>query len=661
MIEEIQRGLKSPDVDERRSAVLRLKGGGALGQEEVIALLLEAMRDGSWRVRKTAQEILLEEYPIDSYIKGLLGLLYVEDNAGARNAAIETLTVLNKKSTPYLIEAFETPNNDVRKFIIDVLGQFRDKRAMALMVKALKDEDENVMASAIEHLGTIGDPSVMDAIVEILQSEEIWTAYPAADALGRIGDKKALPALIKALERKPLREPVLKAIGNIADPGSLDHIVSFLQDKSGSVQEEALKAMEMLYHKGVQERLITDELKKAFGAGSVDIMVRHAWSSKPEVRVSAILMLGLLKDESALVPLLELSLEEEFAGDVKRALTFIGREKPEALVPLFDKQDPYLKRFVCEVAEDVASVVFRDKLKGFLKDEDGHVRAVAARGLANIGKEMDIALLKEMMADNYADVQDSSVAALAKYGDALDIEEFMAMLKDGNPVLRTGAANLLGKLKALQAVPALGFALKDGNVNVRRAVVGALSNIGTADSVKHLSLALTDEDTDVRSSAALSLGMVGEEGAIVPLCLLLNDPDDMVKVAAIKSLGMLRMPETVGALIKKLSDENGFVVTTAIGSLGRLGGPEAHDALAAMLGSADGEIARTAIKAISGFEGVQDLILPFLRHEDWATRVAAVEALATNATDLVRAELEKLFDEEEDPAVKSAVKSSLNV
>ena len=180
------------------------------------------MKDVSWRVRKTAVDILFQDYPVEEYIGGLIELLYIEDNAGARNSAIEALIRLGKRATVYLVEAFKTPNRDVRKFIIDVLGELMDNRSLGLMLEAIRDEDENVSATAVEHLGKVGEPSVVDALLEILDGGELWTAYPAADALGRIGDRKAVPHLLQALERKPLREPVLKALGLLADPRRWD-------------------------------------------------------------------------------------------------------------------------------------------------------------------------------------------------------------------------------------------------------------------------------------------------------------------------------------------------------------------------------------------------------------------------------------------------------
>ncbi len=656
-MQELEKLLDNEDVEVRREAVERLRGNPS---DTSIGLLLKAMKDVSWRVRKTAVDILLGEYPVEAYIGGLIALLYLDDNAGARNSAIETLIKLDKKATSFLIEAFNTQNRDVRKFIIDVLGEFKDKRSLPLMLDALKDEDDNVRASAVEHLGKIGEPAVVNALIEILESGDLWTAYPAADALGRIGDRRAIPSLIKTLSIKTLREPVLKALGRFSAPETLKHIVPLLEDSSKTIQEEAVKTIKSFYHSGVREELIAEEMRKFFGNRIIDILVSHAWSNKPDVRISAILLLGLMKDERALAPLLELSLEEDLAEDVKRALVFIGKDKPEVILPLFDTVSPYQKRFICSVAGELASPAFYDMFEKQLTDDDGHVRRLAALSLSRIGDMRAITPIKNLLSDIYEDVQEAAVIALSNLKAGLAVDEFVRTLSDRNPVLRKNFVLLLGEIGAVEAVHAIGFALKDDDINVRHAVVRALSMIKTDDSIKYLTLALTDENPDIRASAALSLGSIKGKGVSESLVLLLTDPDDAVRVAAVKALGELGEKNTAGNLIRVLSDPNGFVVTAAIESLSKIGGESARDALINMLFSEDKEIKRTSIKALAPFEGIEDKLLPYLNDDDWATRIAAVEVLGTRAAGNVKVELERLLDKEDDPIVRKAIEESLN-
>lgn len=657
-IQNLDRLLNSEDVEVRREAVASLSGKSG---DLYMLMLLRSLEDVNWRVRSTAMDILIEEHPVEKFIEGLIRLLYLDDNVGARNSAIGALIRLNKKATPFLIEAFKTPNRDVRKFIIDVLGEYEDTRSLPLMLDALKDEDENVRATAIEHIGKIRESSVVDALIAILESDDIWTAYPAADALGRIGDKKAIPSLIKALQKKTLRGPAIKALSSIADPMTLQYIVPFLEDSSKTTQEDAILGIQRFYHKGVREEIIIDSIKSILGDRILETLIEQIWSVKPDVRISAILILGMMKDERALRPLLDVSQDENFREEVKRALVFIGKDKPEFLLDLFETDNAYQKRFLCEVAGSIASPVYFATLEKLLSDEDGHVRSLTAIAISRLGNQKAIEPLKRLLTDPYEDVQEAAVRALSNLREGLSTTELLDMLDEPIPLQRKNVSLLLGRIGATEAIPALGFVLKDAHVSVRKAVIEAFSHLKTKESISFLILALTDEEPDIRALSALSLGSLGGEGSFEALSLLLSDPDDAVRVAVTKALGILKDTRAVNPLIRLLTDDNGFVIATAIESLGKLGGDEARKALLHKLISEDPEIRRTAIKALAGFSDVDKKVLPFLNDDDWATRLAAVEVLGTKPKGNIKRELERLLDVEEDPVVKKAVKESLGV
>ncbi len=658
MPKDLKNLLKSNDTEVRRRAIETLRENRDASQ---IPLLLEGMKDESWRVRKTATEILQMQYTLEEYIGGVISLLYIDDDAGARNSAIDLLVVLGKAAIPYLIDAFQTDNGDVRKFIIDVIGEISDKRALPLLLNALKDEDENVKASAVEHLGKLREPTVVDALLQILQGDDLWTAYPAADALGRIGDRKAIPFLVRALDNKTLREPSLRALASFADTSTLDAIVPLLISGSRSVKEEALRTINDFYKKGIGETAIAEKLKEHLGDDTLDVVLQFAWSTKKDIRLIGILLLGLLKDSEAVQPLLDMSSEEEFQDEIKRALVFIGREIPDYIIGLFSNLHAGKKRFIMEVAVETGKSEFCDLFKEFLGDEDGHVRALAVRGISGIGDGSLVELILPLLDDEYQDVQEAAIDALVRLSDGVDRERLKEGLSSESANVRRNSAIILGRMDSVESVAAIGFLIKDSNVSVRKSAVKALALIQDPDIVKHIMIALTDEVPDIRVTAAYALGLSRAKEAVAPLVLLLADPDESVRVAAAKALSLKGDPDTVGPLITALSDSNGFVVTAAIETLGAIGTDEAKDAIVSMLPSEDEEIKRTAISALIHFEGINDVILPFLRDPDWATRKTAVEVLGrSGGRDVVKA-LETVYDDEADPIVRGAIKEVLNV
>lgn len=647
--------LTESEIEIKRKAIEDLR---TQSHDIAIPALLKAMEDYSWRIRKLASDILIENFPLPEYINGLIRLLYMEDNAGARNSAIESLIRLGKMATPYLIKAFGTDNRDVRKFIIDILGQTKDRKVIPLLLQGLKDEDENVRASAVEHLGQMGEAKVVDALIEILCGDDVWTAFPAADALGRIGDRKAIPYLLRSLSVKALREPVIAALGRLADPDTLEHVIPFILDKSRTIQEVALKTVETFYHRGIPAEAISRELQK-YGSEMAERLLSMAWSKRDEIRASAIMLLGLLRDESTLPSLLDLSMDERFSDDVKRAIIFIGKNNPSALLPFLETDNIHKKRFIIEAMAEIAAQEYYTHFKALVVDRDGHIRAMSAIGLARIANPEAIDLILPLLSDPYEDVQEAAISALSLFGKEIDIDRLTNLLFDRDTRLRKNAAILIGKIGASETVNSLGFALKDEDLSVRYAVTEALSALGVDEANRYLLVALTDESPGIRASAAIGLASSSGKEAVEPLILLLNDSDDSVRVAAAKALGMTGDAKAIPALIKALNDRNGFVVTTAIMALGRLGGGDARDALIKMIDSDDREIRRTAIRSLASFDDTDNLILPFLFDKDWATRLAAVEVLCGKFNPAILPEIKRLYDLEEDEVVRKAIRKCL--
>ncbi len=660
-IDDIRRQFGRRSADTRREAALRLRGRSrGAHADESVALLLDALRDPDWRVRKSSMEVLIGEYPLELYIESLIGLLSLKENAEARNSAIEALVKLDKRATPYLVEAFGTPDAGMRKFIVDIIGEVADENAFPVLLGALGDEDENVKASAVECLGSIKKPSAVASLIEVLRGDDLWTAYPAAETLGKLGDKRAVPALIAALERKPLREPALRALGGVADAEALGNIVPLIKDRSKAVRQEALIAIKTLYHRGVTEREISEALSDGLGEDAVEVLLGHTQGTRAEARAAAILCLGLLKDEWAARTLLDVCSEDDCREDVKRALIYVCREKPQTLLPLTCTDNVKITRLVCEIMAEVASKEYGNVMLSFLDSKDGHVRATAALGLGRAGAQLAVEKIKDLLADPYEDVQDAAVRSLACMKEGLDIEGLLPSLKSENAVLRKNTALLLGAAGFTEAVSALEFAMKDGEASVRKAAVTALCMLDTGESARFVMNALADEDPGIRMAAAQKLGGAGREEHLKPVSLLLSDPDDMVKAAAARALGAIGSDAAVSSLVGLVSHENGFVVTAALDSLGKLGGGEAKEAIVSALSTGDDEIRRTAIKSLAGLPGTEDFILPFIKNSDWATRAAAAESLKGAASGRARGEMERALESEADPVVRKALEEAID-
>lgn len=653
MSKKLENLLKHKDTEIRRQALKDLRK-----QENdlftVVPILIKSLEDESWRVRKTAIEILADIRG-ETVIKELINTLYREDNANARNSAIEALVVLGSEATDYLIKTFKSSSGDVRKFIIDILGSTGDLDALPLLLKALEDKEENVRTSAVEHLGNIQkNESVVNALIAILKSGDVWVAYHAADALGRIGDEKAVDALISVLPQKALRKPVINALGQIADARSLTSIVPFLKDESKTIREETVNAIKRFFQKGISEKTIVERIKSTFGNEAANILLPHIQSNKKEVRAAAILLMGLFKDKKAVAPLLEMSAEEELYESIIKALVFIGKSKPELLIPFFSVGDPYQRRVICEVAGRIGAIVFFKPLIGCLKDEDGHVRGKAAIALSNLNNPEAIKYIKPLLLDEHENIQEEAIKSLSKFKKWLNLNEIIMGLSDKNPTLRRNSAMLLGFLGERSSLEALGRALKDSSISVRRVVVEALGAVDGTNAVKFLLLALTDESPEVRRIAAIAIGRMRAKEGIESLVLLLLDSDVQVRAAAAKGLGNIRNKKAIEPLMRLLSDESGFVKTAVIEALRNFKDRRVKNALLQLLNERDAEIRSVAIESLASFDGIAQDIIPLLKDKEWFVRKKAVDVLGKFFKDESHVYLTEVANTDKDFQVREA-------
>jgi HEAT repeat protein len=639
------------NAEVRRQAIidLRKRETNAIN---ITPILIKSLWDDDWRVRKTAVEILLDIRG-EAVTKELINTLYCEENANARNSAIEVLIALGHESIDYLIEAYKNANPDVKKFIIDIIGSMADLKALPLLLKALEDKDENVRAAAVEHLGNIrNNASVVKALIAILKKADVWVAYPAAEALGRIGDAKAVSALISVLSQKALRKPVIWALGQIAEVSSLATVVYYLKDKSKTVREETIKAVERFFQKGISEETIIENVKRAYGNEIVQILLPHTQSDKKDVRTSAILLLGLLKDKTAIAPLLEMSVEEDLQESIVKALVFIGKSMPESLVPFFDVSDSYQRRIVCEVVGRVNAAIFFKPLVACIKDEDGHVRAKAVIALSNLDNPKAVKYIRPLLLDEYEDVQESAIKGLARLKKWIDLEEIIMGLSDKNHAMRMNSAILLGFLREQGSVEALGVALKDSDARVRVAVAEALGVIGGPGAIEYLLLALSDEFSKVRRIAAIALGRMRVDEGVEPLILLLRDSDIWVRAGAARGLGEIGNKKAAEPLIKQLSDESGFVRTTVIEALCRFKEEKVKNVLLQLLSDKDPEIRSTAVESLASFDGIAQDIIPLLKDRVWAVRKKVVDVLGSFFRDESLAYLKEIANTDDDSQVR---------
>ncbi len=651
--------LGSSDAEERREAVLALAGAGS----KALPLLFRAIGDVDWRVRKTAVEALLSLGGAN-VITGLIQALSAHDNAGARNSAIEALVRIGAEAVDPLLGIIETPDPDVRKFVVDTLGDIRDRRAVPALIDRLGDVDENIRVAAAEALGKIRDRRAVDALLVCLtRYDQGWLDYAAAEALGEIGDERALGPLLAALGRSSLREAVLEALGKIGNATTLGPLVASLADPLRIVREVSTVALAAIYQKSdaAERRKIVSIVRTGLNERATDFLEEVLMTSAGELQRATIAVLGWTGRENSIKKLFALLNEEDLAEPVVRSLAHIDPGKTRFLTGYLTNDNSLVRQTVVQVLGECCMTSAEDALIPLLQDENGHVRSTAAAALGRIGSRKAVAGLLALLQDEYENVQEAAIQALAAIGDESVLDTLLKDFSSREAYLRRNIARLLGNFSSQRAQDALAFALKDEEPAVRKAVVHSLGNIAGGKALRSLLLAVTDDDPEVRMLAAEALGSLAAPEARDALIPLLEDVDLWVKAAAARGLGNIGGDRAGEVLTSYLGTASDIFLLAIAEVLGKLKYPHALGQLTALADHTDPEVRKTVLLALSNYEGaaVARTVAARLSDPHWSVRKAAIEVITHKRSAAVDALLAKLVEEDPDATVRQAAKKAL--
>ncbi len=657
--EFLRRKLRSSDAEERREAAVDLSRAG----RTAVPLLMLAVGDTDWRVRKTAVEALVALRGGD-VIEGLIHALGAHDNAGARNSAIEALIHIGSEAVDALLAALKTPDVDVRKFIVDILGDMKDPRAVPPLLSLLDDPDENIRVAAAEALGKIKDRRAVDALISCLtRSDQSWLDYAAAEALGEIGDERALGPLLTALGRSSLREPVLESLGKIGNMNTLAPLIAGLADTLRIVREVSVVALSTIFRKSEREerKKIVKTVKKNVSDRAIDFLEELLITSGGELQKASISVLGWAGRESSLPKLLSLLREEELEEPVAQALKNAEGSNVRLLLGYLTNSNALVRRVVARVMGEIGSSEAEAPLIGLLADENGHVRSNAAEALGLLRSRNAVKPLLALLEDEYESVHDSAIHALANIGDESVLDSLVKDFTARDAAMRRNIALLLGKFATEKAADALVFALKDEEPDVRKAVVQALGSLPAAKAVRPLLLAITDDDPEVRMLAVDALGKTNGPHVQETLIPLLEDEDLWVRAAAARGLGRAGGAKIAKILVEHLNKASDIFLLALVEVLGKLHVEHALDPLLKLAEHTDPEVRKTVLSSLSAYGGpnVQNTVIRRLSDPHWSVRKAAVEILRVRKDSSAGPILEKMAEEDPDNIVRQAAREAL--
>ncbi|MCA9115282.1 MAG: HEAT repeat domain-containing protein [Planctomycetaceae bacterium] len=342
------------EVIEIKSPLFRSHAAEALGQigdPKAVPTLQRLVDDSSPIVRLNAV-IALGRIPDANSVRPLAARLTDEDE-DVRLAAVTALeSIGDERAADPLAGLLADRSDRVRLAATVALGELGDARATAPLLKYAEQEDLEVRLQAMGALKKLKDPAATRCLLGLLGHREHRIRERAVDILGHCGDSEVAERLEQVLRQdraEDVRAAAAKALGEIADPVSVDVLSNALTDQF-SVRCRAIVSLGQIGDDSAQPALLA--------------MLKD---QTPEVRFhacNAIGEAGLKSARPALEPLLYDSspMAQRAAA---RALVRLGDPRGESLL-----EDRQLKKWQGRAVPDrgMGSVSWKDRLAGFVPD-----------------------------------------------------------------------------------------------------------------------------------------------------------------------------------------------------------------------------------------------------------------------------------------------------
>ncbi len=659
--------LSSPDEEARYRAAM-----SAIGLDDsskALRVLARCLGDESWRVRKAAVEGLLSCPEREKVVELSLEALADEENAGSRNAAAETLVGMGAEATERLVHRLDDPREDVRKMLVDTLGEIGRPAATRALAGRLGDQDENVRSAAAEALGKIGGEEAQAILMDMLDRGDLLLTISTLEALGRSGAVVPFSKLEHLIEKRLVRRPLLVLLARLEGDEVLEAILSCLKDPSRGTRESALAALAQWCdaHDSERSRLASFVSRARF---SVSLGREGLGSESFEARAAAMDLLAIAGDPRVAPGIIRAADDERLQERALSAIERLGAEAARELVREFQTLTVTGQTTALESLKGFPDELCTKHMISCLEHNDTRVRLAAVDALAGAAKSRAIEPMAAMLGCSDRLLAGAVVSAMSRLGQS-DMKSVLAAcercLASEDALKVADACRVISEMGQPVEMSLLLQVLRHQDPIAREAAASALAGVDRREVVEQLRHALADESTSVREAVARSLGTHGGEEAVKALLVALKDEEPTVSGAAAEALGSRNDPSLGKNLLCVLGSPErpgpAPAAFEALRAICRIRAPETAEALRQAAAHPEGEVAKEAVciaEELAGEEGVR-VLLVCARHPAWDVRRAAAAALGRLGNSLVLPEMELLARDEEDEMVAEAMAEAIRV
>ncbi|CAN5616748.1 HEAT repeat domain-containing protein [soil metagenome] len=664
-LEEAAAQLRDPSPEVRRRITQEL---AELDLPGAAALVVRALADDDWRVRKEAVATAAIVPKRDEMLRGLAGALADRDDVGLRNAAVEALVAIGPDAIGVALDALKKLDADGRKLAVEALGGIPDDRTAEALAHALDDEDLNVRYAVVEALGAARVTSeavrqrAWAALAERLDGDDSQMRLAALEALLRLEAPLGFRTIEPLLLDPILRRLAMRALAHSPEEESARALARALLDRDHVVVDSALTSLAAWIRASMHRPL--EFLRVQLAEDAVADRVLGRFADREELAADLLLVYAVLGGPAQVSAVLAALDDPDLAPKLEEATTILARDATtELLGQLGATVGSRRAELLWLVASHgaVLEPAALDIIRAQLESDAPEVRSAALHILSMRGDPRDLPRALASLDDpdvRTGGAASSAVLAMTVRFPSVARSELDRLTSVGSPSLAVSVLLLgLARADARRAddVELLRRALSAGATKTRRAAVEALAEHG-GELAKALAVsALADEEREVSLAAVRTLGELKQGDALEQLVDQVKDVETIA--AAIRALGTADPDRCLAVAQRLVKSQDSAIACAAVEAAGPLGGHRRDDVLLAALEHRDADVVKLALSELHRTQGARSLsrLGLCLDHESWEVRRLAAELLGdqkdTQAPALLRARLER----ESDAAVREAI------
>jgi len=686
--ELVAAALEAADAEERRQATSLI---AELVIHDALPLLVRALGDTDWRVRKEATIAARAFVPAPALVSRMIAVFDPGENVGLRNAAVEVLGICGSASTGPLALALGRVDADGRKLIVQALGATRDPHALIVLARALDDRDENVRQGAVEAIARLAPLAPADAhklLLRSLEGADEFCQLAALEGLNALGAEVPWEKLEPLLEHSALRMAALTAASLVRDVRAPAAIVRILSTLRGNAFLSAMNALVRMAE-GPLLPEVADALESDGAALAERLMqLAAAGSNVPQVHRGHALLLAAIVGAPGVVDAAADALEDELLGEVADlALRFLGSKVLPDLIariapaPGTTPFSAHVRAALIEASVSLAHApscppecitALRAALRTAALEHERRITASSLCALSRLGEEQDLVLASTFVGSPFKPIAYAAEAALAilTRRHPAAARRFSVTLTEraakGSSDDACTAVIIMGALAALPDAAGQTFSAADmalltrcataEEARTRRTAIEALAVIGGDSDLRVFGLALADDAREVQVAAARALGVIGRIACFreyhdaaaatsslrAVLDIVTHSSDVELLATTIRTLGedldplaaddqSVRAGEIMLSVLTPLAREGeAAVAMAAIETIGRLSF-ETEGRQTALIGALrhlDDAVVKSALLKLQMLGTAPKEILQCLDHPSFEVRTLAAEIMA---------------------------------